>query len=226
MQNLFKWVILGCLLLLCACSQATVDGELRVKVNADGSGNYQFKILTHPAALKYFEAYQEQLKENQFQIKPITQDQLKGWQASKEVKNFTQESLPLSVPTSSIPSMDKVVKQEKGFYYTTIHVNYPLDLTQITQESPLITLIQDRIHLRLNVSLPIAFEEQNATSLSKDKKTATWQLKVGEINPLKAKVTVPNPTGWIITFVGGGVLCLLLIVLAIWLWKRKKRGEV
>lgn len=218
-----KWILLiCCLLILSGCSLASVDGQLNVKVNADGSGQYQFTVLTHPATLKYFQKYQTQLREQDFQIVPISKGEQQGWRATKQVDHLLKEPLPLSITTSANTNMEQAVKVTKGFYQTQIQVNYPLDLTHMTEESPLILLIKDRIRLKLVVTLPVEFEQQNATTLSNDKKTATWQLKVGEINPLQAQVTVPNPVGWLITIVAGSILLLLLLISIIVIFRKRR----
>lgn len=225
MKIIQKW---GCwiasFLFLAACSQASVDGEMKININEDGSGSYQFSILTHPITLRYFEKYYQQLQENQFQIKKQTKGEQVGWIATKKIDQVSQESLPmpLSMKTSSQSSVKQSISVDRGFYFHQIRVNYPLDLTQIPQESPLILLMKDRIHLRLILSLPVTFEDHNAHQISKDGKTATWNLKVGEINPIQAQVTIPNLWGWIITIIGS---ILLITILMIWLRKKRRTTE-
>jgi hypothetical protein len=216
-----SWLyLLSCLFLLTACSRVSVDGHLQVNVNADGSGRYQFTLLTQPQALPYFAEYEALLKKQHFQLTSLRRDQRVGWIARKHVADVLHEPLPLALSTATQPGAKQAVTVDKGFYQTIIRVNYPLDLTQITEQSPLVTLIQDRIHLRLSVALPVAFVEQNATTISKDKKTATWQLKVGQINQLRASVMIPNPIGWIVTLAGAGILLILLIAVLIWMRKK------
>ncbi len=214
----YIWIVF---LFLLGCSSASIEGKIHVKVNADGSGQYQLSLLTHPAIIEYFQEYKKVLSHHQFRIKEITIDQQVGWIATKDVEQLLKEPLPLSIPTSSSqPSeMDKTVRINEGFYWKEVIVDYPLDLTFLTQEVPVLSFIADRIHLALTVSLPIPFQEQNAHHLSDDQKTATWQLKVGEINPIYAKVKIPNPIGWIITLIG---ILLLLILVIIGITRRIK----
>lgn len=218
-----RWFCFFLFLILLGCNSASVNGNLFVKVNPDGSGKYRFTILTHPIAIQHFQKYKAELIHNQFQIKEIVKDQQVGWIASKQVDNLMHEPPPISVPTTTNTPFKKAIHIQSGFYTTQIEVNYPLDLTRIVEEAPLIHLIKDRIHLNLVVSLPTAFQEHNASSISKDKKTATWKLKMDEINLIQAKVTFPNPVGWWITLIGISILFILIIM---FVFKHKNKSQL
>lgn len=218
-MKFFRSSILLLFLLLIGCSPASIDGKAHIKVNADGSGQYQFTLLTHPLTLFYFQKFKQSLIDQQFEVKEITREKQVGWIATKTVKDLRNESIPLSIPTfqQSIPKPpEKILQIDDGFYWKQMMIHYPLDLTQY--KAP--TLIANRIRLALVVTLPIPFQEQNATHLSSDQKTATWQLKVGQVNPIYAKVKVPNPKGWIITIAGVFIILILWIILLV----RKKKA--
>lgn len=216
MKHFRNWFFLLFLVLI-GCSSASIDGNISIKVNQDGSGQYQFSFLTHPVILPYLEEYKKELIQQQFEIKEITKEDQVGWIATKNTKNIQNEPLPTAIPVSTPKQIHskKVVHIEDGFYWKEIKIDYPLDLTQ--QEIP--SFIEDQIRLSLVITLPVSFQEENATQLSNDEKTATWQLKVGEVNRIYAKVKVPNLTGWLITFIGIFVVLVLSIVYFI----RKKR---
>lgn len=210
-------------LFLIGCSSASIDGNVSVKVNADGSGQYQLSLLTHPVMIEYFQKYKTELTHHQFRIKEVSKGDQVGWIATKDVAQLMKEPLPFAIPTSAPKQskIEKAVQIDNGFYWKEIKVDYPLDLTFLRQEFPALPFIVDRIHLALTVSLPVPFQEQNANHLSDDQKTATWRLTAGEVNRIYANVKVPNPAGWVITI--AALLIILILLIILWCFRRKKK---
>jgi|GEM_PF-5767809 len=216
MKHYRAWFLIF-ILILTGCQSASIYGEALIKVNQDGSGQYRITLLTHPKVVDFFQAYKATFVHQQFQVKEITKGKRAGWVATKNVENLQQEPFPVIIPTfvQKPSSTTNIIQIDDGFYWNEITVDYPLDLTPWKVPA----LVAKRIHLSLIVSLPIPFEAQNANHLSSDKKTATWQLKVGEVNRIFAKVKVPNPKGWFITLIG----CIMVAIIAMILFYIRKR---
>lgn len=223
MKHHRAWLLIF-ILILTGCQSASIHGEAFIKVNKDGSGQYRLTLLTHPSVMHLFQEYKPILLHHQFEIEEILNGKQAGWVATKKFSNILEEKFPLAVFSSTKNQpLKQAIDIQSGFYYKQIQVDYPVDLTFITEEFPITRYLSNRIHLYLTVSLPVPFQEQNANSISSDQKTATWKLEVGKINRIQAKVKIPNPMGWILTSIG----ILLLLILGIVGFKlRNKKSTV
>lgn len=240
-------ILLSCLLavLLTGC----IDAHMHIKVNRDGSGVYEFQIVSNDLIVAQFDELKQKMEKNGYQITTIEEGKNKqGWKAVKEVKNIAKEppvqelkagvnsairlfqnqvagaghSDTLQLADSPrIQGLDKPFRMEHGLFTTKLILDTQADLTDMRQQGlrGLDQLIYDQMNLRFILTLPVKVDDHNATHVSADGKTLTWKLRPGEENPIYMAMTIPNFITWGVFIIGG------LLFLIIFLVRRSKRKK-
>lgn len=237
--RLFLFIILISSLVGCSNNQK-IKADIYVQMNEDRSGSYQLTILGDPLAIPMTKFLQKRLQEQGFTIQALNQGHKIGWKAQKKVKNIQQSSSAFDEISETNPSQEKQTtaqsendflqkylkvhesKMEEEWFWKKLNFHYDVDLTQIDRELPLQNfskLFYDRIDLDFHLTLPLEPEHHNAAQVSKDGKTLSWPLKLGEHNTMILSIDLPNPLGWIIS----GIALLLLIMALSLFWYQKKR---
>lgn len=196
-----------------------VQGNLHVTVHKDGSGIYQWKVLANARVQKYIKHITSIYSHKGYEAKFIRENGQVGFIATKPVKNIAKEPLDKEVneaiPTELIPineskevmaskvnnSSTKPMKEltvHSGFWKTSIlyqtQVNMQKNINHLA--GPYATYLSgllDKLKFRFHLTLPIAPTRQNANAVSKDGKTLTWNLKLGQNNPIALGIDVPTP---------------------------------
>ncbi|MCH5584811.1 hypothetical protein MK805_07470 [Shimazuella sp. AN120528] len=197
-----------------------IQGNLHVTINKDGSGIYQWKVLTNAKAQKYIRHITTLYSRKGYEAKFIREKNQVGFLATKPVKNIAKEPLNkeinAAIPTELIPSGGqsktvlstntnpqsfqpiKELSIKSGFWKTTLlyqtQVNMQKNIVNLLGPfAPYLSGLLDRIKFRFLLTLPIAPTKQNANTVSKDGKTLTWNLKLGQNNPIVLGIDVPTP---------------------------------
>ncbi|MCS1350069.1 GGIII-like transmembrane region-containing protein [Mechercharimyces sp. CAU 1602] len=133
--------------------------------------------------------------------------------------------LPMGA-TSSLtvpPLFQNGYQLEQSFLFYTFRINTEADLTDMGGDGSLLSdLIMDQVNLRLLFTLPVEPQEHNADTVVDDGKTLIWNVEPGKKNPVAMTLQVPNPFGWIVLGAGGLLLIIGIVVLIIFVSKRKK----
>lgn len=228
-----------------------IDTHLHIKVNRDGSGTYEFQIVSNRWVLAHFDDMKKQLANKGYTITPIDLGGNKsGWKAVKEVSNVARE-MPMEEFQWGINSANRLFQSQvatnnpntfylaeksqtqlkenpfqidHGFFFTTLKLDTHVDLTdnQMEEFLGLSQLIYDGIDIRFILTLPIKASEHNATEVSPDGKTLTWVIKPGEKNPIHVSLKLPNLITWGV-FIIGGLFFLILFILLYFKNKKKPR---
>ncbi|WP_028777058.1 hypothetical protein [Shimazuella kribbensis] len=207
--------------LLCMILSGCVQGDLHVTIHKDGSGIYQWKILTTATAKRYVQYIVPIYSKKGYEAKMIQEKGKVGFVATKPVKNIAKEPLNKEIETA-IPAewMDKNkpktvlstttqkrIPNVKALKELTIHphfwktsllfqtnVNMQKNINNLAGPyAPYISNFLDRIKFRFILSLPIAPLKQNASIVSNNGKTLVWNLKLGQSNPIFIGTDVPTP---------------------------------
>lgn len=240
--RLLLFLILLSTLVGCSSKQK-IKADIYVEINKDRSGSYQLTVLGDPLLIPTTKFLQKRLQEQGFTIQSFNQDQKSGWKAQKKVKNILQSPSAFDEITTLKPTQKKQTTaqsdnqffqqylkvhetlMDEGFFWKHISIHYDFDLTEIDRELPLQNfskLFYDRVDLDFHLTLPLEPEQHNAVQVSKDGKTFTWPLKLGEHNSLILSIDVPNPLGWNVC---GIVFLLLIIALSVVMYRKKRQSS-
>jgi hypothetical protein len=244
-------------ILLCTILGGCVQGDLHVTVHKDGSGIYQWKVLTNAKAKHYVKHIVPIYSKKGYEAKMIQEKGKVGFVATKPVKNIAKEPLNKEIETA-IPSewieknkpktvlsttSNKNISSENslkeltinpGFWKTSLlyqtNVNMQKNIDYLAGPyAPYISGLLDHLKFRFLLSLPIVPNKQNATAVSDDGKTLTWNLKLGHNNPILIGTDVPTPIALLFAsiygqtsyvpqfweFLWGWIFLILVIIAAI-----------
>jgi hypothetical protein len=221
--------ILLCLFLLSGC----VDAHMHITLRMDGSGVYEFKVVSSDLIISQFNDFKRRLEQNGYRLRTIDHGKRQGWIAVKEVESVTKDppgkefqdaarsalgfwlsqtasssgSMNLASDDPKLKGTDKPFRVEPGLFFTTIIFDTNVDLTKLKRQDlfGLDQLLYDQMNLNFILTLPVKPQDHNATSVSEGGKTLTWKIRPGETNPIHLTVKVPNPITWVI-------LILLLVI--------------
>jgi hypothetical protein len=260
---MWKWFLLLAMysLLLAGC----VQGDLHVTINKDGSGIYQWKVLTNAYAQRYLQNIVTIYSTKGYEAKLIREKGKAGFIATKPVKNIAKEplnkELSAAIPstwfssptqpaiTSTNSTSNNPIKEltiNSGFLQTSFFYQTEVNMKKTVDHlagpySSYVNNILDQLKMRFLLTLPIAPTKNNASAVSKDGKTLTWNLKLGQKNPILLGTDIPTPivlvlaaasnlTKYVPHFWTLTISWILLIILVIaifilffkWMFRRKK----
>lgn len=230
-----------------------VNADLHVTINKDGSGEYEYKILTNSLVIEQLEPLKSTLEEKGYQIKAIEQENQVGWTAKKEVPNIIKEppgqdlmeeltaldpsQMHVSAsPLTSGPPVTLIqgfqsdaLTIDPGLFTILFRFDTEVDLTGMKNTGEKMggmygDILLQQMNLNLILTLPIKPDKHNATSVSDDGNTLTWKLTPGEVNPILVEAEFPNPLTW-------GAIALLLFfilltVLIVWFVRRRRKARL
>jgi hypothetical protein len=221
--------------IFCCLLTGCIQGDLHMTVNRDGSGSYQWKILTDPQAKAYVRQLAAFYKSKGYQISMINEKGKTGLIAYKGVTNIAKQSireeinqtlpsqllLPQqnqAVTTNASPSTQKELTIEPSWktilrYETNISLQHQIKKFAGSYSDFVNRLIQKQT-FGFSLTLPIAPTIHNATHTSKDGKTLTWQLNFVKSNPIIIGAEFPTPLILIVAATSG----LIDYIPNFWLW--------
>lgn len=249
-----KLKVILCTLLVVILLGGCVNADFHVTINKDGSGEYEYKVLTNALVIEQLEPLKSKLEEQGYQIENIEEENQVGWMAKKEVSNIINEppgqdlfeeinaQNPIEMQAASTPhiatgppvtlisglqSDDFTINP--GLFTILFRLDTEADLTGMKKTGEKLggqygEALLRQMNLNFILTLPIKPDHHNATSVSEDGKTLTWKLVPGEVNPILIEAKLPNPLFW-----GAVVLIFflfVLIILIVWFVRRKKRKQL
>ncbi|MGX9707877.1 DUF3153 domain-containing protein [Laceyella tengchongensis] len=214
-----KLLTLSCLCLLLLTLSGCVNGHFHLTVHSDGSGVYELKVETNPLLLSQFAQLRKRLEQYGYRLTEIKQGDKVGWIARKEVNNLKAHPPGPEFKTISPIALLKVdapqFTQQQGLWFHQMQLHTKVDMNGLN-----LPMLNDGADLRFILTLPIEPQTHNATTVSADGKTLTWQIVPGEVTPIDLNVRYPNFIAW-------GVTLLILVILAgaAWWAVKKKSGR-
>lgn len=171
-------------LILSGCAKV----EYGIKINEDDSGEITYIYGLDKAILKDLGKTEETAtieeqkaaEEADYTIEKYEDDNIIGFKATKKVKNITEKSYLLEIfGEEYIESKDESkIKIEKTIFGKKYNQTAILDLSQLKDMKKLGATI------KYTITLPAKIDKTNADIVSKDKKTATWNLECGEVEEI------------------------------------------
>jgi len=191
-----------------------VNVDYTVKVNEDGSGDITYIYGIEKSMLESFQMSPEDLmsemknevQNSDYMVETYETDTEIGFRASKYIKNVaTDISLEEVFGKEYIKDSEQNrIQIEKTSLKTKYSQNVLIDLTSMKEMAHM------GITMKYRITLPTKIDAEDTNGIiSKDGKTITWNLKVGEENDISFEVEKTNFSFWFIT---GGTIGFLVIV--------------
>lgn len=221
------------MILLLVTLTGCVNVEYAVKLNRDGSGDITYVYAISKQALdalqmtadELLDSSKQQVTDSQYTLENYETDEEIGFKATKHIGNVTTElSLEEAFGEEYIKDSDSNgVNIEKKANKTIYSQNAVIDLTSSTIED----LSYTGAKIKYSISSPgeINLEKTNGT-ISEDKKTVTWELKLKEKNEIKFEAIEKNNI-WIWIVVGViGALAIVGVIIFIILKSKSKKSKI
>ncbi|WP_394219167.1 LppM family (lipo)protein [Halobacillus trueperi] len=223
------------LLLLLTLLTACVEGDLKLKINKDGSGEHTVTAGVEKEALNRFGDRAEnmmnsvsgELESKGYEVEFYEENGFTGFQAKKNFENVQEmEILPVSdgmTEAGVAPAIGNVpveMTTEGGIFTTTYKVEAELDLSNSGVIGGMQTLVADQLDLTFTLDLPLKPKSHNADRVDDD--VLQWDIRTAGKTNVMVEMVVPNVKNIIIAGVAGIVVLLLFIFL---LKKRKKQHD-
>ncbi|MBS7530332.1 DUF3153 domain-containing protein [Hazenella sp. IB182353] len=248
-----KWLRVITALIFVVMLTGCVNASMHVTVNWDGSGSYEVKITANELIANQFYDIIDRLEQQGYTVKEVTEGEEKGWIATKEVDSVADEppmidlgeeagsalhffqkrtastsSQQYATEDPSFTDLGEGVKMENNLFTTSITFDDQVDLTSLSDTEGelggLGDLVFNQVNLDFILTLPLAADDHNATKVSEDGRTLTWELKPGEINPIQVTLDIPNILTWGIILLVVFIMIVALIVYLV-LRRRKKKDS-
>lgn len=226
MKKTITLLLIGLMMLTVLTGCVSVDYD--IKVNKNGSGDITYIYGLDKAMIESMGTTPDEMTADSkkdaetegYTIETYENDTIQGFKATKHFDDITSFSFSdLSSDTVSDLKNDGIIIEKKG-NYNTYSQNASIDLSSLAQ-------MGSYISIKYSVTLPTKAKENNATIVSNEGKTLTWDLTVGEVNQITftAKETnkflsvIQDIIDYIktstIAIIGLSILATLIIVLII-----------
>ncbi len=216
-------------LLLAALLAGCVHADAHLTINADGSADYAVDLALSDDVIKPAKAQGQdpfassaaELKADGYEVKEISSDGYTGIHISRHFNDAGQ--------IGSDGSLDKLntllgganknfaVKKQSGFFSTTYTVHADMDPSALLGSQfdlgEAAKVFLDKARVTMAVTLPQKAGSHNATEVSADGLTYTWQLQLDKPAAIDLSMTMTNWTN--ILLAGGGALVVIVLIVVI-----------
>lgn len=212
-----------------------VNVNYEVTLNSDGTADVAYIYGFEKEYLEQMETTSEEMtKEMQenaelsdYTVEAYSDEKLEGFKASKHVTDFADISLEEAFGEENVKDSDNNrLKVEKKGSKTVYSQNAEIDLSSMD------TSMATMVTMKYTIKLPTKVGNNNASEVSEDGKTLTWNLKAGEINKVEFEATELGTAAKIIrvaiiivAVIVGIVIIALIIKLIIKKTKKQKNEK-
>lgn len=225
-------LILAMTVMMCGCVRIETD----LTINKDGSAVVKDRFMMSKQLLAMtqqdpFADIKKTKESPETQINPYETEDMKGFEATTNIANLENAKWNTTADTKSVKTKNpdgKFVSVKKGFIKTVYTIDAEFDGTKNADTGEKIESMQNSgadvnsiIQYNYTINTPAKADSHNAASADDVNFVYKWNIKFGEVNPLKLQFTVYN-TGNII-----GLLIVLAVITGaiISLLKSKKADE-
>lgn len=180
------------MVMLLALLTGCVNVNYEVTLNKDGTADvayiYGFDKTTLEQMGTTAEDMTSDMKQNaeasEYEIEAYLDDKIEGFKAKKHVENLADISLEEAFSSQYVTdSEENQFKVEKKGPKTIYSQNAKIDLTSMDSS------MASMVTMKYTVNLPVKVGENNASEVSKDGKTLTWNLEAGKVNEISFKAS-------------------------------------
>lgn len=204
-----------------------VDLNYEVKLNRNGTADVAYVYGIDKETLSKMGTTAEDLtsemkqkaETSEYEIEPYSDDKVEGFKAKKHVENLSdislEEAFGSEYVTDSEENQFKVEKKGSKTFYSQ---NAKIDLSNMDSS------MASMVTMKYTVKLPTKVGENNASEVSKDGKTLTWNLTAGEVNEINFEAS-SSIIGTIITIVIIALVVIGVTVAVVIVVKKSKKEK-
>ncbi len=202
-----------------------VNVNYEVTLNKDGTADIAYVYGIEKSALQQLgstaEGLTEEMKQNaeesEYEIEAYSDDTMEGFRAKKHIENLSDISLAEAFGEEYVTdSEENQFKIDKEGLKTVYSQNANIDLSSMDDNT------SSMVKMKYTVKLPTKVGDNNASEVSNDGKTLTWNLEAGKINEINFTATSSSPVVTIAIIV---IAALIIIVVAVVIIKKLKKDR-
>ena len=203
-------------ILLAGC----VNASISLKINGDGSADYGIELLLPDEALGQLNGQdvwadtQERLKGKGFTVNAVDKQGFSGIRADRHFADVNGITRDNGLPGAEGDATQYAVTARKGLFSTDLAIRGRLDFSKAMPEGDGLDVLSaamlGQARVTMEVRLPVRAKTHNATSVSKDGLTYTWELMLDGPNEITLDATAPNTLN--IALMGGAALLVAAAV--------------
>ncbi|MGR9048135.1 EGFR-like transmembrane domain-containing protein [Halobacillus faecis] len=222
------FVVIFMVTILTAC----VEGDLKLKINKDGSGEHTITAGVEDETLSRFgnqvgntmNSVSEELESKGYEVESYQKSGFTGFRAKKNFEDVQEmEILPVSsgmTEAGVAPAIGNVpveMTTEGGIFTTTYKVEAELDLSNSGVIGGMQSLVADQLDLTFTLDLPIKPKSHNADRVDGD--VLQWDIRAAGETNMMVEMVVPNVRNIIIA----GVAAIVVLGLIFFLIRKRRR---
>ena len=224
MKKVLSLISIMAILLIALTGCVSVNYE--VTLNKDGTADvayiYGFEKETLQQLGTSAEDMTSDMKKNaetsNYQIEAYSDDKVEGFKAKKHIENLSELSLEDAFGSENVKdSEENQIKIEKKGPKTVYSQNASIDLSGMDEST------ESMVTMKYVIKLPVKVGENNASEVSEDGKTLTWNLKAGETNEISFEAESNYLTT--IIMISIAILLVIIILIVVFLNKGKKNKK-
>ncbi|WLR48608.1 transmembrane domain-containing protein [Halobacillus litoralis] len=223
------FVVIFMVTILTAC----VEGDLKLKINKDGSGEHTITAGVEDDTLSRFgnraentmNSVSEELESKGYEVESYHKSGFTGFRAKKNFEDVQEmEILPVSsgmTEAGVAPAIGNVpveMTTEGGIFTTTYKVEAELDLSNSGVIGGMQSLVADQLDLTFTLDLPIKPKSHNADRVDGD--VLQWDIRAAGETNMMVEMVVPNVKNIIIA----GVAAVVVLGLIFFLIRKRRRN--
>lgn len=224
MRKVLSLIAVMAILLVALTGCVSVNYE--VTLNKDGTADVAYIYGFEKEMLEQLGASAEDMtsdmkanaETSNYQIEAYSDDKIEGFKAKKHIENLSELSLEDAFGSENVKdSEENKIKIEKKGSKTVYSQNASIDLSEMDEST------ESMVTMKYVIKLPVKVGENNASEVSEDGKTLTWNLKAGETNEISFEAESNYLTT--IIMISIAVLLVIIILIVVFLNKGKKNKK-
>ena len=224
MKKVLSLIAVMAILLVALTGCVSVNYE--VTLNKDGTADVAYIYGFEKEMLEQLGASAEDMtsdmkanaETSNYQIEAYSDDKVEGFKAKKHIENLSELSLEDAFGSENVKdSEENQIKIEKKGSKTVYSQNASIDLSGMDEST------ESMVTMKYIIKLPVKVGENNASEVSEDGKTLTWNLKAGETNEISFEAE-SNYLNTII-MISIAILLVIIILIVVFLNKGKKNKK-
>lgn len=224
MKKVLSLISIMAILLIALTGCVSVNYE--VTLNKDGTADVAYIYGFEKETLQQLGASAEDMtsdmkanaETSNYQIEAYSDDKIEGFKAKKHIENLSEISLEDAFGSENVKdSEENQIKIEKKGSKTFYSQKASIDLSEMDESTA------SMVTMKYVIKLPVKVGENNASEVSEDGKTLTWNLKAGETNEISFEAESNYLTT--IIMISIAILLVIIILIVVFLNKGKKNKK-